>query len=240
MIKFFRRIRQNLLSENRFSKYLFYAIGEIILVMIGILLALQVNNWNQRRQLAGAEQLLLKELLSDLEFSKTEIEGAIEGNNYLLNQYKSISLTIEKDFPYNDSLSNAFSSLAFWSSPYLPKSSFESIKNKDLKIISNPEIRQKLVKFHEYTYVLIAEDYNKMEWNFSQTITLPVLLKNIHVNVDSGNSTPDDFEQLKEDRVFHNYLNQLIVLRQGGLSLFEKALVEIEMLREEITNEIKS
>mgnify|MGYP001591841413 CR=1 FL=1 len=50
MIKFFRRIRQGLLSENKFSKYLLYAIGEIILVVIGILIALQINNWNEKRK----------------------------------------------------------------------------------------------------------------------------------------------------------------------------------------------
>ena len=50
MIKFFRKIRQKLLSENKFSKYFIYAIGEIILVVIGILIALQVNNWNEERK----------------------------------------------------------------------------------------------------------------------------------------------------------------------------------------------
>src|SRR6056297_2485873 len=49
MIKFFRKIRQKMLSENKFSKYLIYAIGEIILVVIGILIALQINNWNENR-----------------------------------------------------------------------------------------------------------------------------------------------------------------------------------------------
>ena len=47
MIKFFRRIRQRLVVENKFSKYFLYAIGEIILVVIGILIALQINNWNE-------------------------------------------------------------------------------------------------------------------------------------------------------------------------------------------------
>ena len=50
MIKFFRKIRQNLLTENKFSKYLIYAIGEIILVVIGILIALGTNNWNNEKQ----------------------------------------------------------------------------------------------------------------------------------------------------------------------------------------------
>ena len=50
MIKFFRKYRQQLLSENRFTKYLIYAIGEIILVVIGILIALQINNWNETQK----------------------------------------------------------------------------------------------------------------------------------------------------------------------------------------------
>ena len=50
MIKFFRKIRQNLLSEGKTEKYLKYAIGEIVLVVIGILIALQINNWNENRK----------------------------------------------------------------------------------------------------------------------------------------------------------------------------------------------
>ena len=66
MIKFFRKIRQRLLTENKFSKYLIYAIGEIFLVVVGILIALQVNNWNIERKsvLKGGElsESLLQEL----------------------------------------------------------------------------------------------------------------------------------------------------------------------------------
>ena len=62
MIKFFRKIRQKLLAENKFSKYLVYAIGEIALVMIGILLALQVNNWNEQRKDRNTEQKILNDL----------------------------------------------------------------------------------------------------------------------------------------------------------------------------------
>ena len=65
MIKFFRHIRRHLLSESKFSKYLIYAIGEIILVVIGILIALQFNNWNESRKENILAKNYYKRLLSD-------------------------------------------------------------------------------------------------------------------------------------------------------------------------------
>ena len=55
MLKFFRKIRQKLISEGNLKRYLIYAVGEILLVMIGILLALQVNNWNERNKARNIE-----------------------------------------------------------------------------------------------------------------------------------------------------------------------------------------
>lgn len=67
MIKFFRRIRQNLLFENKTGKYLKYAIGEIVLVVIGILIALQINNWNDIKKNKIIEHQLLTALLQEFE-----------------------------------------------------------------------------------------------------------------------------------------------------------------------------
>lgn len=67
MISFFRKIRQNLFAENKFSKYLIYAIGEIALVMIGILLALQVNNWNEAKKANLEEMAILKSIKIDFQ-----------------------------------------------------------------------------------------------------------------------------------------------------------------------------
>ena len=67
MLKFFRKIRQEFLAENKTSKYLLYALGEILLVVIGILIALQINNWNQQRMSKKTEILILNRLVQDLE-----------------------------------------------------------------------------------------------------------------------------------------------------------------------------
>ena len=73
MLRFFRQIRQRLLAENRFSKYLLYAVGEILLVVIGILIALQVNNWNEERKEAIQEERFLEGLHN--EFLKNQQKG---------------------------------------------------------------------------------------------------------------------------------------------------------------------
>jgi len=72
-MKFFHTLRQRLLAENRFSKYLLYAIGEIVLVVIGILIALQVNTWNEEAKLREEERLLLTNLKADFEVRKGEL-----------------------------------------------------------------------------------------------------------------------------------------------------------------------
>jgi len=78
MIKFFRKIRQKMLIENKFSKYLLYAIGEIVLVMIGILLALQVNTWNENRKINKQELQLLASLQKEFTFNKDELDRSIK------------------------------------------------------------------------------------------------------------------------------------------------------------------
>ena len=78
MLKFFRKIRQKALTGNRFSKYLLYAIGEIVLVVIGILIALKVNNWNQHQSDKAKFMTLLYELATDLAKEVDESQFVLE------------------------------------------------------------------------------------------------------------------------------------------------------------------
>jgi len=77
MIRFFKNIRQQLASENKVMAYLRYAVGEILLVVIGILIALQINNWNENQKLNHTRQDYYRQLLIDL---NKDIESA---NNFI-------------------------------------------------------------------------------------------------------------------------------------------------------------
>lgn len=94
MINFFRRIRQQLLTENRFSKYLLYAIGEILLVVFGILIALQINNWNEKQIVKNNINLYLGSLIQDMGEDINIIKSGrryhifrIHTGIYMLNQF---------------------------------------------------------------------------------------------------------------------------------------------------------
>ena len=90
MIKFFRKIRQNLLSDGRTGKYLKYAVGEIVLVVIGILIALQINNWNEHRKLKLKDLQLCKELLNDAIADSVFFESRRLGLNELKSTVNNI------------------------------------------------------------------------------------------------------------------------------------------------------
>ena len=81
MLRLFRNIRQKLMEQNKVRTYLLYAVGEILLVMVGILLALQVNNWNEERKLIDEEQYLLEELRKEFSTNLERIKRDYQGND---------------------------------------------------------------------------------------------------------------------------------------------------------------
>jgi len=83
MIKFFRKIRQRLLTENKFSNYLIYAVGEIALVVIGILIALSINNWNELKKQRIEDIGLLRDLKTDFEIKNKQLQKEYEINKNL-------------------------------------------------------------------------------------------------------------------------------------------------------------
>jgi hypothetical protein len=97
MIHFFRRIRQGLLSQNRFSKYLLYAIGEILLVVIGILIALQVSNWNEERKLEKSEFSILKGLNKEFKKNIEDLNISVKVNSENIQACMRITELIRKE-----------------------------------------------------------------------------------------------------------------------------------------------
>lgn len=101
MIKFFRKIRQQLLSENKFSKYLLYAVGEIVLVVIGILIALQINNWNDAQQQYRADIESITNLQSDLILDTLALSSQLQWYEEINDNIRNALLLIDTSTTLN-------------------------------------------------------------------------------------------------------------------------------------------
>jgi hypothetical protein len=90
VIRFFRTLRQRLLAENRFGNYVLYAVGEILLVVIGILLALQVNTWNEKRIERKEEQAILSQLKTEFTLNLTQLNDKIRVKEALMGSARTL------------------------------------------------------------------------------------------------------------------------------------------------------
>ena len=118
MIKFFRKIRQKLISKNKFSKYLIYAIGEIILVVIGILIALGINNWNEANKKDTEEREYLTNLLAEFETNQEELKRINAYHRFVKLKTKELSDLIN---PNPKDISSSKLDTLMWAVAFIPE-----------------------------------------------------------------------------------------------------------------------
>lgn len=210
MIKFFRHIRKKLLKENNFSRYTLYALGEILLVVVGILIALQINNWNEERKQRAEEIKLLQNF-------KTSIEADTARVNYFIREFGTIDRSIniliqhmEADLPYNDSLDFHFlNSTAVWA-PRIDQEIFATMTASDLNIISNEDLKKEVVSYYSFAKrffdTSIFRYHNVMA--DASTEIFPTRFDGLWNTVDYE-MIPHDYEALKKDKVYNYFLNSL-------------------------------
>jgi hypothetical protein len=169
MIKFFRKIRQKLLSENKFSKYLLYAIGEIILVVIGILIALWINNKNEASKERAFERKMLIEYKAELAYNiealhrrKKTVDSRVYKCTILLDQ-------IENELPYADTLSTYFNvlTLGLYDSG-LSMTAFSAIEQRGFNKIKDDSLKNKIIDLHSERYKILDHRTENVMLNISE------------------------------------------------------------------------
>lgn len=142
-MKFFRKIRQRLLSENRFNKYLLYAIGEIILVVIGILIALQINNWNEAQKDFAREQEILIQIKEDYEANLEQLENKIGMRDSIIAASHYILKSIDGEFKlHEDNLVIKLCQIAV--DPTFDPIENDLIASGNIRLIRNKELKRLL------------------------------------------------------------------------------------------------
>jgi hypothetical protein len=237
-------MRQNLLTENKTRKYFKYAIGEIILVVIGILIALQINNWNSNRLLKVQEQLVLKELNKEFISNKSLLDTTVFYNRRSFKSAEWIrnKLPIDRKTINIDSLSYHLFYMG-WTFTYNPYKGVTNnvLNNASLELISNDELRQLLVSWSD-----ILTDYQEEEiraYNNYQNHLKPFEKKHFHFSLNYLDwlNNPKvnhdiletlEFDNYVEDR--YNDLNEILYNISDELTLVYGSINRIIELTESI------
>ena len=161
MIKFFRRIRQRMITESKFTKYLLYAIGEIILVVIGILIALGINNWNQEKGNRLVETRVLKELNRNLLKDLEEIRGDISIMDSVQISSNEIIRTLKMEANLSNKFFNNISILKLIPHFDPNKSGYEFLQSKGVDIITNDSLREQISNHYEVHYPYYSKYENE-------------------------------------------------------------------------------
>ena len=238
MLQFFRRIRQSLLSENKFSKYLLYAIGEILLVVVGILLALQINTWNEGKKAKAIERELLQQFSSELKLDIEAIKNTIGIYQGVQNSCSILIAHLKKKEPYHDSLSYHFAIWNNYEHFNINNAAISNLNARGVDIISSPDLRNSIIKLYNQSYSYgkdIGEFFRQDHIHF----TYPMYLKRIAPVEWKSNAIPNDYEALLDDDEFMNHLQWIRNASTYNLEIFNALVIEIESVISEINSELR-
>jgi len=236
MIQFFRRIRQKLVTEGSFSRYLIYAIGEILLVVIGILIALQINNWNEQNKTKELEKALLLEYQAELRFNYDELNRVIDYFNDNMNSCSVLLDQIEFDRPYTDSLSFKFSVLTRSVGTYVIHVAFKALEDQGVDIISNKNLKNEILNLHSKSYHLLDGRIENQMSNIKE-YGRPIVRNQLKALTDRK-YVPINYKELMDDVALWNIL---MILKGNYLDLdniMKDAQIEIAKVDELITKEL--
>lgn len=233
MIKFFRTIRKSLLMENKTSKYFKYALGEILLVMVGILLALQVNNWNEGRKVNTIEKQIFVNLLTSLKKDSTELVRIIEYQVKSVEQHNRIinstALEITSTISEAD-ISTILHELCDGSFSFFPKYGIYNsiVSSKGLDILKSESIRSKLIDLYDYEYKRYESIDKVLDERFD-AILIPFLNREIGFYVNTN------FEHnIIEKKRFENNFSQLQLQCKYLTSQFISSLLLLQSIQKNV------
>ena len=246
MIKFFRHIRQTLIMENKSGKYLKYAIGEIVLVVIGILIALQINNWNEVRKTKITEHTYLENIKTDLNLNLISLNTFIADRKKSIKASDSILEFFNGTKPLDLDAFNRYGlDVMVWYPFEQHDNTYKELMNSgNLSIISNKDIKDRIQNM-QTSFKRVSFIENEMQQDFESylydpyfnTIDLETSIKNADDQMPKKVPTAQmDIEQvtiLLNNQLFKNgfvlsaYNSDLLITEYSNIMETTNQLIEL-------------
>ena len=239
MITIFRHLRQRLLTENKFSKYFLYAIGEIILVVIGILIALQINNWNENRKILGIEQKILNTLKTEMTGNHEQLTNYIAGNKASIDACLACISYFDKDI---STLSETQLDRYLWDIDLLEtfdprQGTLNSlIASGQINYIRNENLKTHLSYFQDEVNDLKEEEQGVQRllddrfWPISDKYVSTSKRSKPHYEVFPEGSIDSDYQAFFKNQELENIISNILVWRYDMLGEQTQLLQSIKTM----------
>jgi len=228
------------MSENKTSKYFKYAIGEIILVVIGILIALQINNWNEGKKTKEKEREALLEIVSDLEYSLNDLDEVVNTQNNNLakniNSLKILIKVLQTDQKYHDSLATHFYSTNSYDEPYFKTSGYNSLSSIGMDLVEDSKIRSAIGQFYSASITDTEGAFSELKQDFHEYM-LDFIRKDFTVlTLNKGQKVlhPNNYEILKGNKEYIQSLRIFLSLNEAYLNSLNDIKDEAIQLKKDI------
>ena len=223
MISFLRQVRRALLDSGSPQKYFLYALGEIALVVIGILIALQINNWNEWRKDRAKEESVLLEIRETLDQNLETLEYA-KARMSRLNLSSNIVLDfLNESLEYSDTLAIHFD-YAKWSSGQmiegLSDAGYLGLSNLGFDILRNKELRKEIVRLFSKAMPLLVSSFNLHKE--STYANYDQFIRTHFVDLGGHYATPLDPEMIRQNNYYRSIIMTLYDHRIGLIRRTQK------------------
>jgi len=224
------------MKKNKFITYSLYAIGEIILIVVGILIAVQIDEGRKVRDKKTEELKTLLELKANLHQDQSDIEFNINYQYNSRDAARKLLKIIENDLPYDSSYNKLFSDAILFTTFVNSTSAYETLKSKGLDLISNDSLRLMVSVYYDQKidYLLVSQDTNYRLLPDALQIHYP-LFEKLDFTVAFK---PWDFENIKKNKEYRSWLSFMVKVREVEAQQFEELKDMANKMTELIDSEI--
>lgn len=219
---------------------LLFAIAEVILVMLGILLALEVDNWKESKKMISAEKTTLTGLYNDLSQNLSKIKSIIRRDSIrIIGNRKIIALLKDPHSAYQSQYDTLFGQILAYDVFFSQRLTYESIDNNGIMVIRNDQLRTKIAYLYDYVLNELEQQGNSSKQLLAMQ-SAAVLTRYLETGKNVGSRFPNDFQRLKEEQEFMNHLTNATAHQRMFMQYFKGSIPEIQRVLLDIEKELGS
>lgn len=233
----FRQIRRETMLTQRVRQYFSYAVGEVLLIFVGITLALAFDDWSEQRRARRHEISALDDIVTNLYENIDWLTGTIERDSERLSSCRNAILIVERRSVWDPAFGELFDSCRYWTSPYFRTAAYDSLKATGTDLLTNVEVRASIVNLFEGSYAFLIGDLDREQWDFQSAVVLPVWNRYLRT-VDGITTEPSDFDALLDSAEFLNVLYNRTELLGRSIAEQTESLADTQDVLRAISQEL--